>query len=104
MLGDVAVMVHPDDNRYKNLIGSNVILPLIGRKIPIIADEYVDMEFGTGVVKVTPAHDFNDYEVGKRHSLDMINIMSLDGFINENGGEFKGLERFEARKKNCRES
>jgi len=99
MLGDVAVMVHPDDDRYKKLIGSNVILPLIGREIPIIADEYVDMEFGTGVVKVTPAHDFNDYEVGKRHSLDMINIMSLDGFINENGGEFKGLERFEARKK-----
>jgi len=99
MLGDVAVMVHPDDDRYKNLIGSNVILPLIGREIPIIADEYVDMEFGTGVVKVTPAHDFNDYEVGKRHSLDMINIMSLDGFINDNGGEFKGLERFEARKK-----
>jgi valyl-tRNA synthetase len=99
MLGDVAVMVHPGDDRYKNLIGSNVILPLIGREIPIIVDEYVDMEFGTGVVKVTPAHDFNDYEVGKRHSLDMINIMSLDGFINENGGEFKGLERFEARKK-----
>jgi len=99
MLGDVAVMVHPDDDRYKKLIGSNVILPLIGREIPIIADEYVDMEFGTGVVKVTPAHDFNDYEVGKRHSLDMINIMSLDGFINENGGEFKGLERFQARKK-----
>ena len=99
MLGDVAVMVHPDDDRYKKLIGSNVILPLIGREIPIIADEYVDMEFGTGVVKVTPAHDFNDYEVGKRHSLDMINIMSLDGFINENGREFKGLERFEARKK-----
>ena len=99
MLGDVAVMVHPDDDRYKKLIGSNVILPLIGREIPIIADDYVDMEFGTGVVKVTPAHDFNDHEVGKRHSLDMINIMSLDGFINENGGEFKGLERFEARKK-----
>ena len=99
MLGDVALMVHPDDDRYKNLIGSNVILPLIGREIPIIADEYVDMEFGTGVVKVTPAHDFNDYEVGKRHSLDMINIMSLDGFINENGAEFNGLERFEARKK-----
>ena len=99
ILGDVAVMVHPDDDRYKKLIGSNVILPLIGREILIIADEYVDMEFGTGVVKVTPAHDFNDYEVGKRHSLDMINIMSLDGFINENGGQFKGLERFEARKK-----
>ena len=99
MLGDVAVMVHPDDDRYNSLIGSHVILPLTGRKIPIIADEYVDMEFGTGVVKVTPAHDFNDYEVGKRHSLEMINIMSLDGYINENGGEFEGLERFEARKK-----
>ena len=99
MLGDVALMVHPNDDRYKNLIGTNVIVPLIEREIPIIADEYVDMEFGTGVVKVTPAHDFNDYEVGKRHSLDMINIMSLDGFINENGGEFNGLERFEARKK-----
>ncbi|NCV28182.1 MAG: valine--tRNA ligase [Nitrosomonadales bacterium] len=99
MLGDVAVMVHPDDDRYNSLIGSHVILPLTGREIPIIADEYVDMEFGTGVVKVTPAHDFNDYEVGKRHSLEMINIMSLDGYINENGGEFEGLERFEARKK-----
>ena len=99
MLGDVAVMVHPEDNRYNSLIGSHVILPLTGREIPIIADEYVDMEFGTGVVKVTPAHDFNDYEVGKRHSLEMINIMSLDGYINENGGEFEGLERFEARKK-----
>lgn len=99
MLGDVAVMVHPEDNRYNSLIGSHVIVPLTGREIPIIADEYVDMEFGTGVVKVTPAHDFNDYEVGKRHSLEMINIMSLDGYINENGGEFEGLERFEARKK-----
>src|SRR6056300_1685174 len=99
MLGDVAVMVHPDDDRYNSLIGSHVILPLTGREIPIIADEYVDMEFGTGVVKVTPAHDFNDYEVGKRHSLEMINIMSLDGYINQNGGEFEGLERFEAQKK-----
>ena len=99
MLGDVAVMIHPDDDRYNSLIGSHVILPLIGREIPIIADEYVDMEFGTGVVKVTPAHDFNDYEVGKRHALEMINIMTLDGLINKNGGEFQGLERFEARKK-----
>src|SRR5210317_85499 len=99
MLGDVAVMVHPDDDRYKKLIGKHVMLPIMNREIPIIADEYVDMEFGTGVVKVTPAHDFNDYEVGKRHSLEMINIMSLDGYINVNGGEFEGLERFEARKK-----
>ena len=98
MLGDVAVMVHPDDKRYKKLIGQKVMLPLVNREIPIIADDYVDMEFGTGVVKVTPAHDFNDYEVGKRHELEMITIMTLDGFINEFGGEFKGLERFEARK------
>ncbi|MDA0942439.1 MAG: valine--tRNA ligase [Proteobacteria bacterium] len=98
MLGDVAVMVHPDDKRYKKLIGQKVMLPLVNREIPIIADDYVDMEFGTGVVKVTPAHDFNDYEVGKRHKLEMITIMMLDGFINEFGGEFAGLERFEARK------
>ncbi|MFZ9097498.1 MAG: valine--tRNA ligase [Methylophilaceae bacterium] len=98
MLGDVAVMVHPDDKRYKKLIGQKVMLPLVNREIPIIADDYVDMEFGTGVVKVTPAHDFNDYEVGKRHKLEMITIMTLDGFINEFGGEFAGLERFEARK------
>ena len=98
MLGDVAVMVHPDDKRYKKLIGQKVRLPLVNREIPIIADDYVDMEFGTGVVKVTPAHDFNDYEVGKRHKLEMITIMTLDGFINEFGGEFAGLERFEARK------
>jgi len=98
MLGDVAVMVHPDDKRYKKLIGQKVMLPLVNREISIIADDYVDMEFGTGVVKVTPAHDFNDYEVGKRHKLEMITIMTLDGFINEFGGEFAGLERFEARK------
>ena len=98
ILGDVAVMVHPDDKRYKKLIGQKVRLPLVNREIPIIADDYVDMEFGTGVVKVTPAHDFNDYEVGKRHELEMITIMTLDGFINEFGGEFAGLERFEARK------
>ena len=98
ILGDVAVMVHPDDKRYKKLIGQKVMLPLVNREIPIIADDYVDMEFGTGVVKVTPAHDFNDYEVGKRHRLEMITIMTLDGFINEFGGEFAGLERFEARK------
>ena len=98
ILGDVAVMVHPDDKRYKKLIGQKVMLPLVNREIPIIADDYVDMDFGTGVVKVTPAHDFNDYEVGKRHRLEMITIMTLDGFINEFGGEFAGLERFEARK------
>ncbi|MEK9771896.1 MAG: valine--tRNA ligase [Nitrosomonadales bacterium] len=99
MLGDVAVMVNPDDARYKNLIGKTVMLPLLEKEIPVIADSYVDMEFGTGVVKVTPAHDFNDYQVGIRHNLELINIMTLDGFINENGKQYEGLERFEARKK-----
>ena len=100
MLGDVALMVHPDDKRYKKYIGQSVLLPLISREIPIIADEYVDPKFGTGVVKVTPAHDFNDYAVGQRHNLPIINILTLEGFINENGSsEYEGMERFEARKK-----
>jgi valyl-tRNA synthetase len=99
MLGDVAVMVNPEDERYQKLIGKTVILPLLEKEIPVIADSYVDMEFGTGVVKVTPAHDFNDYQVGIRHNLELINIMTLDGFINENGKQYEGLERFEARKK-----
>lgn len=99
MLGDVAVMVHPEDERYKHLIGKNVILPLCDRKIPIIADDYVDKEFGTGVVKVTPAHDFNDYAVGQRHKLPMIGILNLAGFVNENApAAYQGLERFAARK------
>ena len=87
------------ESKIKGVLRTNLN---IGREIPIIADEYVDMEFGTGVVKVTPAHDFNDYEVGKRHALEMINIMTLDGLINKNGGEFQGLERFEARKRPSR--
>ena len=100
MLGDSALMVHPSDKRYKKYIGQHVYIPLINREIPIIADDYVDPAFGTGVVKVTPAHDFNDYAVGQRHDLPLINILTLDGFINENGGsQYKGLERFEARKK-----
>jgi len=100
MLGDSALMVHPDDKRYKQYIGKNAYIPLINRKIPIIADEYVDPEFGTGVVKVTPAHDFNDYTVGQRHQLPLINIMTLDGHINENGTTlYQGLERFAAREK-----
>lgn len=100
MLGDVAVMVHPDDERYQHLIGEKLILPLVGREIPIIADDYVDPEFGTGAVKVTPAHDFNDYAVGERHGLEVINILSLDAHINDNAPEaYRGLERFEARKK-----
>ncbi|OIR03904.1 valine--tRNA ligase [mine drainage metagenome] len=100
MLGDVAVMVHPEDPRYAHLIGKAVILPLCAREIPIIADEYVDREFGTGVVKVTPAHDFNDYAVGSRHGLPAINILTLDAKINEQGPEeYRGLDRFEARKR-----
>jgi len=99
MLGDVAVMVHPDDARYKNLIGKHVKLPLCDREIPIIADEYVDMEFGTGVVKVTPAHDFNDYAVGQRHKLPMIEILSLTGLVNENApAKYRGLTTFAARR------
>ena len=99
MLGDVAVMVHPEGERYKHLIGKNVKLPLCDREIPIIADDYVDLEFGTGVVKVTPAHDFNDYAVGQRHKLPMIGILNLQGFVNEAAPkQYQGLERFAARK------
>ena len=97
--GDTAVMVNPDDNRYKELVGKEVILPLINRKIKIIADSHVDSEFGTGVVKVTPAHDVNDYEVGKRHNLEFITIFDEKGILNEYCAEFEGLERLEARDK-----
>ena len=97
--GDTAVMVNPNDERYKHLIGKKVKLPLINREIPIIADEHVDMEFGTGAVKVTPAHDPNDYEVGKRHNLEFITIFDENGILNEEAGEFAGLERLEARQK-----
>ena len=99
MLGDMAVAVNPDDERYRHLIGKTVILPIVNREIPVVADEYVDMEFGTGVVKITPAHDPNDFEVGKRHDLPMINVMNDDATINENGGEYAGMDRYEARKK-----
>lgn len=99
MLGDTAVAVHPDDPRYKDMVGKTVTLPLVGREIPIVADTYVDMEFGTGVVKITPAHDPNDFEVGLRHNLPVINVMDESGVINENGGEYCGLDRLEARKK-----
>ena len=99
MLGDVAVMVHPEDERYQHLIGQQVKLPLCNREIPIIADDYVDKEFGTGVVKVTPAHDFNDYAVGQRHQLPMIGILNLAGFVNDAAPlQYQGLERFAARK------
>ena len=98
MLGDTAVAVNPGDDRYKHLIGRKVLLPLINREMPIVADSYVDMEFGTGVVKITPAHDPNDFEVGKRHNLPEINIMNDDATINANGGKFQGMDRYEARK------
>lgn len=99
MLGDVAVMVHPDDERYQSMIGKQVRLPLTDRLIPIIADDYVDREFGTGAVKVTPAHDFNDYAVGQRHQLALISVLTLEGQINEAGGLYQGLDRFEARQR-----
>ncbi len=98
MLGDTAVAVNPDDDRYKSIIGRKVLLPIVNREIPIVADSYVDMEFGTGVVKITPAHDPNDFEVGKRHNLPVINIMNDDATINKNGGKFEGMDRYEARK------
>ncbi len=98
MFGDTAVAVNPNDERYKDLIGKNVILPLVERKIPIIADIHADPEFGTGVVKITPAHDPNDFEVGNRHNLERIIVMNPDGTMNENAGVYKGLDRFECRK------
>ena len=99
MLGDTAVMVHPEDERYKAMIGKMVMLPLTEREIPVIADSYVDLEFGTGCVKVTPAHDFNDYAVGQRHGLPMISILTLDARINDHAPEkYRGLDRFDARK------
>ncbi|PAF54486.1 valine--tRNA ligase [Helicobacter sp. 13S00482-2] len=97
--GDSGVMVHPEDERYKHLVGKKVLLPISKREIPIIADEYVDMSFGTGCVKVTPAHDINDYEVGKRHHLEFITVFDKNGFLNENAEEFQGLERLQARDK-----
>jgi len=99
MLGDTAVAVHPDDKRYKKYIGETVILPLVEREIPVIADDSIDMNFGTGVVKVTPAHDPLDFKIGKKHKLKFIIVIDEKGFINENGSNYKGLERFEARKK-----
>jgi valyl-tRNA synthetase len=99
MLGDTAVAVHPEDERYKHLIGKKALLPLMKREIPIIGDEMVDREFGTGAVKITPAHDPNDFEAGKRHGLPQIDVMTDDAHMNENAGAYAGLERFAARKK-----
>lgn len=98
MLGDTAVVVHPEDERYKEMIGKNVILPIMNREIPVLADEYVEMDFGTGAMKVTPAHDPNDFEIGNRHNLERINVMNTDGSINQLGGKYEGLDRFECRK------
>jgi len=98
MLGDTGVAVHPDDERYQGLIGKTVILPLMDKEIPIVADEYVDREFGTGVVKITPAHDPNDFEVGNRHDLPRVNVMNDDGTMNENAGAYTDMDRFAARK------
>ncbi|UXJ67706.1 valine--tRNA ligase [Lysinibacillus fusiformis] len=98
MLGDSGVAVHPEDERYQHLIGKTVILPIVGREIPIVADDYVDMEFGTGVVKMTPAHDPNDFEVGNRHNLERILVMNEDGTMNELAGKYNGMDRFECRK------
>ncbi len=99
MLGDTAVAVNPDDERYKALIGKTVVLPFTGREIPIVGDDSVSVEFGTGVVKITPAHDFNDFDVAKRHDLSAINVMDIDGRMNENAGPYAGLDRYAARKK-----
>jgi valyl-tRNA synthetase len=99
MLGDVAVAVSPKDPRYKNLVGKTAVLPFLRREIPIIADDYVDPKFGTGAVKVTPAHDVNDFDIGKRHGLEPIVVMNEDGTMNENAGDFEGLDRFECRKR-----
>ena len=98
MLGDTAVAIHPDDERYAHLKGKKLMLPLMNREIPVVEDTYVDMEFGTGVVKITPAHDPNDFEVGKRHNIPIINIMNDDATINENGGKYAGMDRYDARK------
>ena len=98
LLGDSGVAVNPNDERYKHLIGKTVILPLVNREIPIVGDDYVDLEFGTGAVKMTPAHDPNDFEVGKRHNLEIIRVMDDKGVINEKGGKYQGLDRYEARK------
>ncbi|MCC3356541.1 valine--tRNA ligase [Bacillus sp. REN16] len=98
MLGDTAIAVHPEDERFKHLIGKTVILPIVGREIPIVGDDYVDMEFGSGAVKITPAHDPNDFEVGNRHNLERVLVMNEDGTMNAKAGKYQGMDRFECRK------
>ena len=99
MLGDTAIAIAPDDDRYKNLVGKSVILPLCNREIPVVVDSYVEKDFGTGVVKITPAHDPNDFEVGKRHNLPVIRVMDDNARMNENALVYKGMDRYEARRK-----
>ncbi len=99
ILGDTAVAVHPEDERYQKFIGKKVVVPMLGREIPVIADEYVTREFGTGALKITPAHDPNDYEIGQKHNLPLISILDKDAKVNENGGDYEGMDRFDARKK-----
>lgn len=103
MLGDTAVAVHPEDERYKHLIGKTVVLPIVGREIPIVGDDYVDMEFGSGAVKITPAHDPNDFEIGNRHGLERVLVMNEDGTMNEKAGKYQGMDRFECRKQIVRD-
>ena len=98
MLGDTAIAVHPDDERYKDIVGKKVILPIVNKEIPVVADNYVEIDFGTGVVKITPAHDPNDFEVGLRHNLPVINVLTEDGKMNENAGKYEGMDRYECRK------
>lgn len=96
-MGDTAVAVNPDDERYKDIVGKTLILPLVGREIPVVADAYVEKDFGTGVVKITPAHDPNDFEVGLRHNLEVINVMDDTAHMNENAGKYQGMDRYECR-------
>ena len=98
MLGDTAIAVHPDDERYKDIVGKNVLLPLVNKEIPVVADYYVDKEFGTGAVKITPAHDPNDFEMGQRHNLEQILVFNEDATVNANGGKYEGMDRYECRK------
>ena len=99
ILGDAAVCVHPDDPRYKHLVGKEVLVPMLGRRIPVIADDYVQMDFGSGALKITPAHDVNDYAIGKRQDLPIVNIMNKDATLNEVAGPYEGLDRYVARAK-----
>ena len=98
MMGDTGVAVNPNDERYKDLVGKTCILPIMNREIPIVADDYVEMDFGTGCVKMTPAHDPNDFEVGLRHNLEVIRVLDDNGRVNENGGKYNGMDRYECRK------